>query len=694
MNLPQADSKVINKPIEPLIDLEQLQSDQLAQAEQMVEAVNHSSSIARGLYLAFLSFTAFLFVITSTTDDIDLLLRKSIQLPFFGVGVDLEAFYRFAPWLYCLSHINMLMVLALLSKKLSVFHSKLSHQPYEIRELLRTRLHVFAPIQYLSNQHDGVLKLALWAISRVMLVWLPPATILWLQIDSLALQEEGIVWFQRIALVVNVVFTYSLWTRMLQGGTRSIADVSLPGSKRTNSQKDQKQKISTIFVLTLILVISFLGAMIPLGSWEQRVSSVFNLGTERKCDPSDPLVIRNYPNSCSNPISKYFFDGAYSKQDNTQAIKSYSDGFCGGDIKKNIGIISGCWFLGRRHLHVAFSDEENRIKNIVGPRTDSNFDLYKTLKDPREWINLRRDRAALYLDGISLKFINFYNMNLPWTKLDFSDLRGANMRFAVLEGSSIEQADLTGASIDHANFTAVNLYSSNIPGVSMNQTQLDFSLVDTHQLNQIDWEKPIYKKVNVSASVGGELYGWDKKLFPKMNLAFTAIDGVSDSNRFKIYGSCITNTDKKDLINNKINFDMMFSRDCSQEDVETDIYRFTTNKAVHEKFSHFEKAVAEKVTHFCNSPDSKPSIELDKLSFKSLLVMKLLANEKSCLDGFIEKKPDLNKINPNELANDIHSICRAFESRKDISSDVCDAEDKESFIEMMEEKIQKLIDDH
>ena len=65
------------------IDLETLASRDYAQADQMVDAINHSSGVARGLYLAFISLTAFLFVITGTTDDVDLLLRTPIKFAYF-----------------------------------------------------------------------------------------------------------------------------------------------------------------------------------------------------------------------------------------------------------------------------------------------------------------------------------------------------------------------------------------------------------------------------------------------------------------------------------------------------------------------------------------------------------------------------------------------------------------------------------
>jgi len=484
------------------INLELKQKEQLAQAEQLVDAVNHSSSVARGLYLAFISFTAFLFVITSTTDDVDLLLRTPVDLPLFGVGVDLEAFYRFAPWVYCLAHINMLMVLALLSKKLSVFHSKLSHQSLDTRQLLRTRLHVFAPVQYLSRQHGGILKLALWTISRVMLVWVPPATILWLQIDSLAMQEEGIVWFQRAALLVDAIFTYALWTRMLQGGARSLAEVRLPGNRRPATKKDKQQKFSTVIVLGFILMISFFGAMVPLSSWEQKVAQVYRLG-EDTCDADNVDVIRTYPIACSNPISEFFFDGSYEKLESRLLASKGSSlsgldrtnfyrGRCGNldDIKnkessEKRSISFSCWFKGKRTLDQVIELDKGMLNKIVNKK-QNHFDLtiFDALSDEKEKAAKRDINATVFLNEQRYRFANLNGVLAPWLRAEDVDFSGANLAYSKINGSHLQNSEFRGADLSYASLDGAYLKKASLQGVNLSYASLKGAYLESARLER------------------------------------------------------------------------------------------------------------------------------------------------------------------------------------------------------------------
>jgi len=477
------------------INLQREQKEQLTQAEQLVDAVNHSSSLTRSLYLAFIAFTVFLFVITSTTDDVDLLLRIPVDLPLFGVAVDLEAFYRFAPWVYCLAHINMLMVLALLSKKLSVFHSKLSHQTLETRQLLRTRLHVFAPVQYLSRQHQGALKFALWSISRVILIWVPPVTILWLQIDSLAMQDESIVWFQRTALAVDAIFTYALWTRMLQGGARSLAEVRL--------------KFSTIIVLGFILVISLFGATIPLSKWEQIIAG-------KSCDPENAVAISSYPSSCNNLISSWLFDG---------------------------------WFYNYRRLnHIAELDSGRLLKFGDTPLSDIEAHKLKndTNRNESKW---RAQNRRFSFNNKNYRFADFSKLNLSLSDFNSSNLQGANFKETVLNGAIFQNnTKLTGANFEEADMLAVNFENIKASKAIFENSHISRSVFKESLFDYSDFRESrisdtFFKSVNFQNTIfkDTKIFGssFDKVLFDnaKLNGSRIYATDIGGKNRSSFKGS-------------------------------------------------------------------------------------------------------------------------------------------------------------
>lgn len=302
-------------------DISSRQDQHRLQAEELVEAVNHGSSLSRGLYVAFLGFTLFLLIIIGTTNDYNLLVQTPITLPLFGADVDLVGFYRYAPWAYFLAHVNLLMTIALLTRRLSTFHSKLSIQPFETRELLRSKLHVFAPIQYLSKQQTGVVKFILWIIAKGLLIIMPPVVLLLIQIDSLAMQDHTTVWFQRGALVADVCFSLLLWHQLLSGRARPLAEVRLPGGRRPATKRQRANVVTTGVIFSFILVISFLGATIPFSWLERKTAFIVKtdsfpprfVSTSKQCSLENIDTIKNYPVNCNNPVSRALFDGIDKK---------------------------------------------------------------------------------------------------------------------------------------------------------------------------------------------------------------------------------------------------------------------------------------------------------------------------------------------------------------------------------------------
>lgn len=332
-------------------NLKSRQDYQFGQAEELIQAINHGSSICRGLYLAFLALTAFLLIIISTTNDYNLLVLTPIKLPIFGADVDLVGFYRYAPWVYFLAHVNLLMTIALLTRKLAIFHSKLSILPFSTRELLRSKLHIFAPIQYLSKQQKGVVSFILWIIVKVLLVLMPPFILLLIQIDSLAMQDHITVWLQRAAVVVDMLFAFFLWRHLLQGRARPLAEVRLPGGKPPRTARERANAASTAAVYVFILSLSVLGATIPFSSLEARTAFSINIPFKTsdsqeqkndeheinqtkqqvswfekgKCNKYNLDSIKNYSKECQNPIKRLFFDGVIDQERRSYLLEYEKD---------------------------------------------------------------------------------------------------------------------------------------------------------------------------------------------------------------------------------------------------------------------------------------------------------------------------------------------------------------------------------
>jgi len=510
-------------------NLETRRKYQLEQAEELVQAINHGSSICRGLYLTFLAFTAFLLIIISTTNDYNLLVLTPIKLPIFGAEVDLIGFYRYAPWVYFLAHVNLLMTIALLTRKLAIFHSKLSIQPFAKRELLRAKLHIFAPIQYLSKQQKGVVKFILWIIVKVLLVLMPPFILLLIQIDSLAMQDHTTVWSQRIALLADTLFALFLWKHLLSGRARPLAEVRLPGGKPPTTARQRANVFSTFAVYLFILSLSFLGATIPFSSLEKATAFSIYVSINDKedinrwflrgdCDVKNPHTHKNYSKECQNPIKRIFFDGVIEdeRKPHEERIVKQSESKCRQAlIDLNVKLSEyRVRDIASRKLRTSFCDQlfqihkekydeiaENSRKmasqRCITPISEKPWqplcwfagtrwldNLSKQLPNKVLTANeLSADSQNQIRAGALRKLYQQLSLNKP---LSISELQEQRHQQSELQGlaNQIVGFDLSNRSLNKALLTDIHL-----PKVIFNETQLNGANLSSMDLNGVKLKK-------------------------------------------------------------------------------------------------------------------------------------------------------------------------------------------------------------
>ncbi|MEI2780720.1 MAG: hypothetical protein V9H25_05440 [Candidatus Competibacter sp.] len=118
-----------------------------------------------------------------------------------------------APYLVVLMHLNLLLQLQLLSRKLFAFDAATPAE--EGVGGLRDRLHIFPYTYYLVGRPGVVVGGLLGLVVSVTLIVLPLATLLALQLKFLAYQAEGITWAQRVAVFLDVGLLVALWPVIL-----------------------------------------------------------------------------------------------------------------------------------------------------------------------------------------------------------------------------------------------------------------------------------------------------------------------------------------------------------------------------------------------------------------------------------------------------------------------------------------------
>ena len=185
-----------------------------ADAKALLDAANSASQTVAVLHVAFMAVCAYVLVIVFGTTDLDLLMGgNNVKLPVIDVAVPIVGFYVVAPYLVVLMHLNLLLQLQLLSRKLFAFDAVTPAE--EGVGGLRDRLHIFPYTYYLVGRPGAVVGGLLGLVVSVTLIVLPLATLLALQLKFLAYQAEGITWAQRVAVLLDVGLLVALWPVIL-----------------------------------------------------------------------------------------------------------------------------------------------------------------------------------------------------------------------------------------------------------------------------------------------------------------------------------------------------------------------------------------------------------------------------------------------------------------------------------------------
>ena len=175
---------------------------------KLLDAANSASQYCATLHLGFMALCAYVTVIVFGTTDLDLLVGKSVTLPFLNVAVPILGFYAAAPFLVVLAHFNLLLQLQFLSRKLYAVDPS---SPEEEAGDLRDQLHIFPFTSYIVGRLGPIVHLLVELLISVTMLLLPLVTLLALQSRFLASRNESITWIQRSAIWLDVAVAFVLW---------------------------------------------------------------------------------------------------------------------------------------------------------------------------------------------------------------------------------------------------------------------------------------------------------------------------------------------------------------------------------------------------------------------------------------------------------------------------------------------------
>ena len=173
-------------------------------AEALLLDVNTASQHAAVVHVAFMALLSYTAIVVFGTTDVDLLIGRIVKLPIISVEVPLIGFYLFAPFLVLTLHVNLLLQLQMLSRKL-----------FRLEEIgssnVRERVYPFAYSHYVVAQPVRIVRALLGSLVGITVLLLPLATLAALQLRFLAYQDELITWTMRVAMWLDVLAVFSLW---------------------------------------------------------------------------------------------------------------------------------------------------------------------------------------------------------------------------------------------------------------------------------------------------------------------------------------------------------------------------------------------------------------------------------------------------------------------------------------------------
>ncbi len=480
--------------------------------EALLESVNSASQQVRNFYITFLVVGFYIAMIIWSTTDVMLLKETPVRLPIFDVELPITGFYWFAPFFYLLLHFNLLLQLGLLSDKINRFDDAVATlEEDSTREYYYSRLFSFAFTQAISGRrHFWFLKFLLTLMVWITIIWLPLGLLIGLQVGFLAYHGEDILFWQRFAIGLDLVFLAIFWPiiRSRDGDglawIRQIVSNIVPSlvtcfspirtwvslwlpiprvTKQSNvylalkkySQVKSSGKLffeSNIIIITWVSVVVFSWGVAVLPDSQQEISMAkivpekwLTEGSLRDADNKDHRYFR---------LTEYLFDKTYQQKTDGTILTQDSI------FNRNLRI--------REKLLIANELAAEEVADIT-----SEIDEVRkaALKKVEELVLSGRDFRYADFSEARLPKVDFFGANKDPSDLSYANLQStmlskARMNGATLQGTNLSKARLQGANLIDANLQGADLIDAYLQGANLTRANLQGALLEYSNLTLSD----------------------------------------------------------------------------------------------------------------------------------------------------------------------------------------------------------------
>jgi hypothetical protein len=412
--------------------------------DSLRSAVVDAAGVGYGLWFSYLFALLYFAIAAGAVTHRDLLLENPVKLPFLNVELPLNAFFILGPLVFLVVHAYVLLHFLLLAGKVGAFHAELQRQvpENEKRAQLRRQLPSNIFVQFLAGPREvrtGIVGFLLKSVATISLVAGPIALLILFQLQFLPYHSPPISWWQRIAVVLDLVLLWLLWPPIARGET------TLLGWKDLGRLKVAAWLPASLLPLLLVFAV----ATFP-GEWlEQQLYGVapVNLTT-------------------GEPVQTHWWAWPHKLS-------------VAGDVDYGLRRPESLW---SNRLVLPDFDIGDRLK----------FDAEGKLVHSRNTISLRVRRlegAVLVhaqlrradFTGATLDGANFYDADLREAEFVLAQLQGARFFNAQLRGASFARAQLQGAFFDHAQLQGAAFDLAQLQGAAFDSAQLQGALlVEAH----------------------------------------------------------------------------------------------------------------------------------------------------------------------------------------------------------------------
>jgi uncharacterized protein YjbI with pentapeptide repeats len=471
-------------------------ADEATDLKALRNAVVDAAGVGAGLWFSYLFVLVYLVVAVGSVTHRDLLFEHPIKLPFLGVDLPLTGFFVLGPGLFLIVHAYVLLHFVLLADKVGAFHDALRSQIAD--EATRTRLRRQLPsnifVQFLAGPVEvrtGVMGIMLRLIAQISLVAGPLALLVFFQFQFLPYHNEAIAWWQRIAVVIDILLLWALWPSVARGEATPIASLDF-----------RTWPVVTALLASLApIFLVFSIATFPGELLDRTPSIRFVPTSEGWTSLHELLVAGDVDLVARKPTS------LWSNRLVLPGVEATA-----GPVSLRGRQLEGAVLISARLAKVDFTAARLQEANLTGANLqDAKFECAETKPSPsdilfghpkdRHCANLQRARlgaaqlqkaslAGAQLQGALLNYAQMQGAKLDDAQLQKAvligvELQGASLRDAQLQEAKLRNARLQGATLDGATLDGAELHEAELQGASLRETGLQGASFNNAQMQGV-----------------------------------------------------------------------------------------------------------------------------------------------------------------------------------------------------------------